>query len=208
MARHFDIGAGNSRLVVASHNEGKVGEIRDLLAPFGVETVSASELGLPDPEETGDTFIANAELKALAATKASGIVALADDSGLIVDALMGAPGIFTARWAGEPRDFAVAMRKVEQELHDKGAHEPGDRRASFVAALSLAWPDGHMETVEGRVAGHLIWPPRGDKGFGYDPVFVPDGYDMTFGEMEGADKLAISHRAIAFQKLIERCFAA
>ncbi len=208
MARQFDIGGGEARLVVASHNEGKVSEIRDLLAPFGVATVSAGELDLEDVEETGDTFVANAELKALAAAKASGLVALADDSGLAIDALDGAPGIYSARWAGDPRDFFRAMERVEKALSEKGADNPDARRARFVAALTLGWPDGHTESVEGIVAGHLIWPPRGEKGFGYDPVFVPDGHDLTFGEMDSADKHAISHRADAFSKLIDRCFSA
>jgi len=190
------------RLVVASHNAGKLREIRDLLAPFGVDAVSAGDLGLPEPEETGSSFIANAELKALAAATAAGLPALADDSGLAVDALAGDPGIYSARWAGPARDFALAMRKVWQALPP----DCGDRRAHFVSVLTLAWPDGHRESFEGRVHGHLTWPPRGDRGFGYDPMFVPDGFDITFGEMEPALKHTISHRAVAFRQLIDACF--
>ena len=206
MARRVQISDSNIRLVVASHNEGKVREIRDLLEPFGIETVSAAELGLDDVEETGRTYVANAELKALAAAKASGLVALADDSGLSVDALDGDPGIYSARWAGEPRDFMRAMERVEAALQEKGKTSAEDRTAAFVAALTLAWPDGHTESVEGRVAGHLIWPPRGDRGFGYDPVFVAEGRRDTFGEMDPAEKHEISHRADAFKRLIAACF--
>jgi XTP/dITP diphosphohydrolase len=191
-----------TRLVIASHNAGKVREIDDLLRPFGVEAVPAASLNLPEPEETGTTFRANAELKARAAALAARLPALADDSGLAVAALDGAPGIYSARWAGESKDFAAAMARVWRELPD-GA----DRRASFVAALSLCWPDGHCETFEGRVEGSLVWPPRGVKGFGYDPMFVPDGGTVTFGEMEPAAKHAISHRADAFRKLVAACFA-
>ena len=190
------------RLVIASHNRGKVAEIADLLAPLGVDALSAAALGLAEPEETGTTFRENAELKARAAARASGLPALADDSGLAVDALAGAPGIHSARWAGEARDFAAAMRKLETVL----GGSPG--RAHFVCALALAWPDGHVETVKGTVSGHLRFPPRGARGFGYDPVFVPDGHDITFGEMEPEDKHAISHRADAFRKLLARCFGA
>ncbi|WP_299435943.1 RdgB/HAM1 family non-canonical purine NTP pyrophosphatase [uncultured Rhodospira sp.] len=196
--RRFD----GDTLVVASHNPGKVREIAALLAPFGLgRVVSAKELGLPEPEETGKTFLANAVLKALAATQASGQPALADDSGLEVHALEGAPGILSARWAGPDKNFARAMERV--------AHELGggrDRRANFTCALALAWPDGHVETFEGRVFGDIIWPPRGDRGFGYDPIFLPDGHDLTFGEMEPDDKHAISHRAEAFRKLVAACF--
>jgi len=197
--RHFEGG----KLIVASHNKGKVREIRDLLAPFGVETVSAGELDLAEPEETGTTFRANAELKALAAAKASGLPALADDSGLCVDALNGEPGIYSARWAGPSKDFSVAMKKVEDELAARNAKT---RAAHFTCALTLAWPDGHVETFEGYVRGQLTWPPRGDKGFGYDPVFVPNGFDITFGEMEPEKKHAMSHRADAFRQLIDACF--
>lgn len=190
------------KLVIASHNAGKVREIGNLLAPFGTEVVSAGALGLPEPDETGATFEANAELKALAAARASGLPALADDSGLCVVALDNAPGIYSARWAGPGKDFKVAMRKVEEKL--AGTE---DRRAFFVAVLSLAWPDGHTETFRGEVHGSVVWPPRGERGFGYDPIFVPAGRHETFGEMEPAAKHAISHRAVAFKKLVEVCFA-
>jgi XTP/dITP diphosphohydrolase len=189
------------RLVVASHNAGKVREIEELLAPFAVECLSAAALDLPEPEETGETFEANAELKARAAATASRLPALADDSGLAVEALGGEPGIYSARWAGPGRDFALAMRKVEDRLADAA-----DRRARFVAALCLAWPDGRVETFRGEVRGTLVWPPRGSKGFGYDPMFLPDGRSLTFGEMEPDEKHAISHRADAFQKLVDACF--
>jgi len=193
-----------SRLVIASHNPGKAREIAELLAPFGVEVISAAVLDLPEPEETATTFIGNAELKARAAATRSGLPALADDSGLVVHALDGAPGIYSARWAGPGKDFSVAMTRVQHELQAKGA---ADRRAHFVAALSLCWPDDHCESFEGRVEGTLVWPPRGGKGFGYDPMFVPDGHDVTFGEMEPAAKHAISHRADAFRRLTAACFA-
>ena len=197
MARRFTGG----RLVIASHNAGKVREIVDLLSPYGADIVSAAELGLAEPEETGTTFEANAELKARAAATASGLPALADDSGLAVAALDGRPGIHSARWAGPGKDFADAMARIHDALG------PGaERRAWFVSALSLAWPDGHVETREGRVTGDLVWPPRGARGFGYDPMFLPDGQDLTFGEMEPDKKHAISHRAEAFRKLIEACF--
>lgn len=188
-------------LVIASHNQGKLREIADLMAPYARHFRSAQELNLPEPEETGDTFGANAELKARAAAGA-GHVALADDSGLVVPALGGLPGIYSARWAGPSRDFFMAMAKVEQEMGGNA-----DRAAHFVCALALAWPDGHCEIVEGRVDGRLVWPPRGTKGFGYDPMFMPDGYDVTFAEMEPEAKHAISHRADAFRKLVGRCFA-
>jgi XTP/dITP diphosphohydrolase len=189
------------RLVVASHNPGKVREIEELLRPFAVECVSAAALGLPEPEETGATFEANAELKARAAALASGLPALADDSGLAVDALGGEPGIYSARWAGPARDFGLAMRKVEERL--AGA---ADRRARFVAVLCVAWPDGHVARFRGEVRGTLVWPPRGSKGFGYDPMFQPEGRSQTFGEMEPDEKHAISHRADAFRKLVNACF--
>ena len=198
MARTFTGG----RLVVASHNPGKVREINELLRPYGVEAVSAGDLNLPEPEETGLTFVANAELKALAAAIAAGLPALADDSGLAVAALDGAPGIYSARWGGPKKDFAMAMERVHREI---GANP--DRRAHFVCALCLAWPDGHVETFEGKVNGELVWPPRGSQGFGYDPMFVPGGYDITFGEMEPEKKHAMSHRAKAFAQLVETCFA-
>ncbi|MBF0561268.1 MAG: RdgB/HAM1 family non-canonical purine NTP pyrophosphatase [Alphaproteobacteria bacterium] len=190
-----------SRLVVASHNLGKVREIGDLLAPFAIKVVSAGELGLPEPEETGTTFASNAVLKALASAKAANQPALADDSGLAVAALSGAPGIYSARWGGPNKDFQAAMARVEQELSGLP-----DRRAHFVCVLALAWPDGHCETFDGQVHGTLVWPPRGTRGFGYDPIFQPDGYAMTFGEMDPVEKHAISHRAEAFRKLVSACF--
>jgi len=192
--------ARGSTLVVASHNPGKVREIRDLLAPFGVETRGAAELGLAEPEETGMTFAENAALKARAAAKASGMPALADDSGLAVDSLGGAPGIYSARWAGEAKDFSIAMARVERELKDKGTRDFG---AKFVCALALCLPDGNCEIFEGEVHGTLGFPPRGTKGFGYDPIFVADGMTETFGEIGPEQKHAISHRARAFAKLIE-----
>jgi XTP/dITP diphosphohydrolase len=192
------------QLVIASHNAGKVREIAELLAPYGVDVVSAAQLDLPEPEETATTFIGNAELKARAAAAAAGRPALADDSGLVVPALDGAPGIYSARWAGPTKDFAIAMARVQ---HDLEASSGADRRAYFVAALSLCWPDGHCESFEGRVDGRLVWPPRGSMGFGYDPMFVPDGHAITFGEMEPAAKHAISHRADAFRQLTAACFA-
>jgi XTP/dITP diphosphohydrolase len=201
MARRLTPG----RLVVASHNRGKVVEIAELVGPFGVTPVSAGELGLPEPEETGTTFRANAELKARAAAEATGLPALADDSGLSVAALDGQPGIHSARWAGEPRDFGRAMEKVEEALRAAGALSPESRRAWFTCALSLAWPDGEIATFEGEVHGTLVWPPRGTNGFGYDPVFVADGHDITFGEMAPAAKHAISHRAHAFAALKAAC---
>lgn len=197
------------KLVVASHNEGKVKEIRALLEPFGVETVSAAELDLPEPEETEKTFKGNAELKALAAARAADMPALSDDSGLAVDILDGEPGIYSARWAetGEGRDFSVAMTRVEKEMCEKNGGPEGNRKARFICALTLAWADGHVETFEGSVAGNLVWPGRGTRGFGYDPVFQPDGHKITFGEMDPAAKHAISHRAHAFEQLIDACFA-
>ena len=191
------------RLVVASHNAGKVREIADLLAPFAIDIVSAAELNLPEPEETGDTFTANALLKAEEAVQGSGLPALADDSGLAVEALDGAPGLYSARWAGPERDFQMAMALVQEKLG-----QTPNRRAYFISVLALAWPDGHTECFEGRVHGDLIWPPRGDKGFGYDPMFLLDGYDMTFGEMNYDEQQSISHRAVAFQKLIDGCVGA
>ena len=193
------------RLVVASHNAGKVREIRELVAPHGLAVVSAGELGLPEPEETGDTFAANAELKAVAAAQGSGLPALSDDSGLEVEALDGAPGIYSARWAGAAKDFALAMRRVAEEVRGLGGWgEPGPR-ANFTCALCLAWPDGVTELFEGKVYGHLVWPPRGGKGFGYDPMFVADGQRLTFGEMEPDAKHAISHRARAFALFARAC---
>lgn len=191
------------KLVIASHNPGKVREIGELLAPFGVEVVSAGALGLPEPVEDGLTFAANAEIKARAAAAASGLPALADDSGLVVHGLDGAPGIHSARWAGPAKDFAHAMRRVWTELAERRSD---DKRAHFVAALALCWPDGDCETHQGEVHGTLVWPPRGTHGFGFDPMFRADGQSLTFGEMAPAAKHALSHRANAFRKLIDACF--
>ena len=186
------------RLVIASHNAGKVREIAELLAPYGVDVVSAGALGLPEPEETETSFAGNAELKARHAAQASGLIALADDSGLSVTALDGAPGIYSARWAGPDKDFAMAMGKVEERLEEAGAQ---DSAAWFTSALAVAWPGGPAVVVEGRVDGTLTFPPRGDKGFGYDPIFVPQGLSQTFGEIEPVTKDGMSHRARAFEKL-------
>jgi XTP/dITP diphosphohydrolase len=199
------------RLVIATHNSGKLWEMRELLAPYGIDAVSAGDLGLPEPEETGVTFAENARLKAASAAGAAALPAFADDSGLCVEALDGAPGIYSARWAGEARDFSAAMRRVESELSARGAKPP--YRAAFVSVLCVAWPDGHAEEFEGRVDGELVFPPRGTKGFGYDPIFLPDGHERTFGEMMSAEKHAIpadgsralSHRARAFQALARSC---
>ena len=187
------------RLVIASHNEGKVAEISALLAPFAIAGVPAASLGIPEPEETGDSFEANAALKARAAAEASGLPALADDSGLVVPALGGAPGIYSSRWAGAAKDFRQAMKRVQRELGNS------DRSARFVAVLALGWPDDRMELFRGEVAGNLVWPPRGERGFGYDPMFVPKGGVETFGEMDPAEKHKISHRARAFTALIQGC---
>jgi XTP/dITP diphosphohydrolase len=200
-------------IVVASHNQGKVREIIDLLGPFGFEVTSAAALGLAEPEETGATFEANAALKARAAAEASGLPALADDSGLAVDALAGRPGIFSARWAGPGKDFSLAMQRLEEALQKAGARIPEHRRAHFVSALALAVPNRAVETFTGRVDGTVVWPPRGDKGFGYDPIFVPDGHDRTFGEMTAEEKHgwrpgkadALSHRARAFRLFAREC---
>jgi len=189
---------GGTKLVVASHNKGKIWEINQLIAPYGLEAVSAGALGLPEPEETETTFEGNARLKALAAATGSGLPALADDSGLEVECLGGAPGIFSARWAGPQKDFSVAMEKVAQEITARHGWAAPGPRANFISVLCLAWPDGDTQTYEGKVFGRLVWPPRGGNGFGYDPMFVPDGYDQTFGEMEPAGKYAISHRTRAF----------
>jgi XTP/dITP diphosphohydrolase len=197
MTRRLDGG----RLVIASHNPGKVSEIGALVAPFGVRVVSVAALGLPVPDETGDSFAANAEIKARAAAAGSGLPALADDSGLCVAALNGAPGIHSADWAGASRDFELAMQRVADAI--AGA---SDRRAHFVCALVLAWPDQQIACFEGVVHGRLVWPPRGDRGFGYDPMFVPDGHALTFGEMPPEAKHRISHRADAFRKLVAACF--
>ena len=185
------------KLVIATHNPGKVREIGDLLRPLGLETVSAGDLGLPEPEETGSTLTENAILKAKAAALASGLPALADDSGVTVAALNGAPGIYSARWAGPDKDFNLAMQRVNDELGDSK-----DRSAAFVCVLTLAWPDGETQSFEGRIDGEVIWPPRGTKGFGYDPIFIAEGHDISFAEMEPAEKHRISHRARAFEKLV------
>ena len=202
------------RLVIATHNAGKLKEMRELLAPHGVSAVSAGELGLAEPQETGTSFRDNARIKALAAATAAKLPAFADDSGLAVDALAGAPGIHSARWAGEPRDFCRAMQKVEDELRARGATVASQRSAHFVSALCVAWPDSHIEEFEARVDGTLVWPPRGTAGFGYDPIFLPDGYDRTFGEMTAEEKhglpprgLGLSHRARAFLKLARACLS-
>jgi XTP/dITP diphosphohydrolase len=188
------------RLVIASHNPGKVEEIAALLAPFAVETIAAGALGIPEPDETGDSFEANAALKAWAAAEASGLPALADDSGLVVPALGGAPGIYSARWAGPAKDFQVAMERVHRELGDK------DRSARFVAVLAVAFPGDREELFRGEVEGSLTWTPRGDRGFGYDPIFIPQRATLTFGEIDPVEKHRISHRALAFAKLVERYF--
>ena len=194
------------RLVIATHNPGKLVEMRDLLSLYGVEAVSAGELGLPEPDEIGTTFRANARIKAEAAAKAASMPAFADDSGLAVDALGGDPGIYSARWAGPDKDFRVAMNKIQSLLVEHGAKAPEQRRGHFVSALCVAWPDGHLEEVEARADGTLVWPPRGTAGFGYDPIFVPDGYDLTFGQIDPDEKHRISHRARAFERLVQECF--
>ena len=193
MARRFT----EKKLVIASHNKGKIKEIAELLAPFGIEVFSAGELDLPEPEETEKTFIGNAQLKSTAAANGANLPALADDSGLAVSALDGAPGIYSARWAGPDKDFDMAMEKVQNGI---GNHP--DRRASFICALSLAWPDGHVENFEGRVEGEIVWPKRGSHGFGYDPIFLPLGHDITFGEMSADGKRQLSHRARALDAMI------
>jgi XTP/dITP diphosphohydrolase len=195
---HRHLGPG--RLVIATHNAGKLREIAALVAPFGVDAVSAGSLGLPEPEETGTTYQANAELKAHAAAQAAKLPALADDSGVAIEALNGAPGIYTARWAGPTKDFRIAMERANRELGDNP-----NRLAQFVCCLALAWPDGHVETFQSEWPGTLTWPPRGDHGFGYDPMFVPNGQTQTAGEMDPALKHAQSHRAQAFRKLVDAC---
>lgn len=197
MTRKFD----GDTIVLATHNAGKVREIGALLGAFSVRVRAAGDLNLPEPEETEDSFIGNAKLKALAAATAAGLPALADDSGLAVNALNGDPGIYSARWAGPEKDFNIAMQKVQDALGDNP-----DRSAAFICALALAWPDGHVETFEGRIDGTLVWPARGGNGFGYDPMFVPDGHDITFGEMDPAAKHLMSHRARAFTQLVNHCF--
>ncbi|MGJ7039758.1 XTP/dITP diphosphohydrolase [Shinella sp. BE166] len=206
-------------IVVASHNAGKIREIEDLIGPFGFSAKSAAELNFEEPDETGTTFEENATIKALASAKASGLPALSDDSGLVVDALDGAPGVYTANWAetaNGTRDFAMAMEKVEKALAEKGVSEAKDRTARFVSVLCLAWPDGHTELFRGEVEGQVVWPPRGTQGFGYDPVFQPEGYETTFGEMSAeqkhgwkpGDAAALSHRARAFKIFVETCLTA
>jgi len=202
----------SGRVVIATHNPGKLREMRELLAPYGIEAVSAGELGLAEPEETGTTFGENARIKAEAAAQATGLPAFADDSGLVVDALGGQPGIHSARWAGPDKDFAAAMQEIDSLLRERGAVAPAARQAHFVSALCLAWPDRHFEEFEARIDGTLVWPPRGSLGFGYDPMFLPDGYDRTFGEMSAEEKhglpprgMGLSHRARAFVKLAEAC---
>ncbi len=198
--------------MIATHNPGKLAEMRELLAPHGVAAVSAGDLGLAEPEETGNDFRSNAAIKAIAAAKATKLPAFADDSGIVVDALDGAPGIYSARWAGPNKDFAAAMAQIERLLQERGATTPDKRKAHFVSGLCVAWPDDHLEEVEARVDGTLVWPPRGTAGFGYDPMFLPDGHGRTFGEMTSVEKhglppigLGLSHRARAFVKLAEIC---
>jgi XTP/dITP diphosphohydrolase len=200
------------RLVIATHNPGKLAEMRGLLAPYGIEATSAGELKLSEPNETGMTFRDNARIKAAAAARATGLPAFADDSGLAIDALDGAPGIHSARWAGADKDFRRAMTEVETRLQERGATTPERRRAHFISALCVAWPEGDVAEFEGRVDGTLVWPPRGDQGFGYDPMFLPDGHARTFGEMSSEEKhelpprgKGLSHRARAFFKLAEAC---
>jgi len=203
------------RLLIATHNAGKLAELRELLAPYGIDAISAPDMGLSEPEETGTTFGDNARLKALAAARMSALPAFADDSGLVVDALDGAPGIYSARWAGPERNFRRAMETVEQKLRERGATTAEGRKARFVSALCVAWPDRHVEEFEARVDGTLVWPPRGDQGFGYDPMFLPDGHARTFGEMSSEEKhglpprgKGLSHRARAFRMLAAACLAA
>jgi XTP/dITP diphosphohydrolase len=200
------------KLVIATHNPGKLAEMKELLAPYGIEAMSAGELGLSEPDETGNDFRSNAAIKAIAAAQATKLPSFADDSGIVVDALDGAPGIYSARWAGPSKDFAAAMAQIERLLQERGATTPDKRTAHFVSALCVAWPDDHLEEVEARVDGTLVWPPRGTAGFGYDPMFLPNGHDRTFGEMTSIEKhglpplgLGLSHRARAFVKLAEIC---
>jgi len=200
------------KLIIATHNPGKLAEMRELLAPYGIVAISAGELKLAEPDETGMSFRENARIKAEAAAKAAGLPAFSDDSGLAVDALDGAPGIYSARWASPDKDFPRAMETIEQKLRERGATTPERRKAQFVSALCVAWPDGHAEEFEARVDGTLVWPPRGDQGFGYDPMFLPDGHTRTFGEMPSEEKhglpprgKGLSHRARAFVKLAEAC---
>ncbi|MCA0870427.1 RdgB/HAM1 family non-canonical purine NTP pyrophosphatase [Seohaeicola saemankumensis] len=202
MTRKFS----GDRLLVATHNKGKLEEMAHLLEPYGVQVVGAAEMDLPEPEETEDTFVGNARIKAHAAAKATGLPALSDDSGIMIDALNGAPGVYTADWAETEngRDFMMAMSRANSELEAVKAAHP--RLAQFCCTLVLAWPDGHDEVFPGTMPGHLVWPPRGDNGFGYDPMFVPDGYDITFAEMDRWDKNKISHRARAVKLFVDGCF--
>ncbi len=193
------------RLVVATHNPGKVWEINQLIAPYGFAAVAAKDLGLSEPAETETTFQGNAQLKALFAAKGSGLPALADDSGIEIDALEGAPGVYTADWAGPERDFSIAMQRVHDELAERLGWKGEPLRANFISVLCLGWPDGETELFEGKVYGHVVWPPRGTNGFGYDPIFVADGQTLTFGEMEPAKKYAISHRTRAFDVFKRAC---
>ncbi|CAN7144595.1 RdgB/HAM1 family non-canonical purine NTP pyrophosphatase [Neorhizobium sp. LjRoot104] len=206
-------------IVVASHNAGKIREIAELIGPFGFSAKSAAELKFGEPDETGTTFEENAAIKALASAKASGLPALSDDSGIVIDALDGAPGVYTANWAEREdgsRDFQMAMEKIEKALEERGATRPEQRGCRFVSVLCLAWPDGHTEMFRGEVEGTVVWPPRGTQGFGYDPVFQPQGYDITFGEMSSDQKHgwkpgepeALSHRARAFKRFVETCLEA
>ncbi len=199
MARRFAGGA----LVIATHNPGKLAEMQDLLRPYGIEAAGAGALGLPEPEENGASFEENAALKTRAAATSSGLPALADDSGLVIPALGGAPGVYSARWAGAAKDFTLAMARVERELQGER-----DRRAYFVAVLALAWPDGHIESFRGEVHGSVVFPPRGTRGFGYDPIFLPEGEARTFGELDPAARMAVSHRTVAFRRLAGACFGA
>jgi XTP/dITP diphosphohydrolase len=199
MARRFAGGA----LVIATHNLGKLVEMQDLLRPYRIDVTGAGALGLPEPDETGATFEDNAALKARAAASVSGLPAVADDSGLVVAALGGAPGIYSARWAGAAKDFTLAMARVERELGGRG-----DRSAYFVAVLALAWPDGHIESFRGEVHGSVVFPPRGTRGFGYDPIFLPTGETQTFGELDATARMAVSHRSVAFRQLARACFGA
>jgi XTP/dITP diphosphohydrolase len=214
MARDLAHRRITGRLVIATHNPGKLVEMHDLLSVYGVEAVSAGELGLPEPDETGTTFRANARIKAEAAAKAANMPAFADDSGLAVDTLNGDPGIYSARWAGPDKDFRGAMNKIQNLLVERGAKAPEQRRGHFVSALCVAWPDGHVEEFEATVDGTIVWPPRGTLGFGYDPLFKPDGHERTFGEMPSEEKhglpphgRGLSHRARAFLELADACLS-
>jgi XTP/dITP diphosphohydrolase len=202
MTRKFE----GDKLLVATHNKGKLGEITEILAPFGVSVVGAGEMNLPEPEETEDTFVGNARIKAHAAAKATGLPALSDDSGITIDALNGAPGVYTADWAetGKGRDFMMAMTRANDEITAVGPHAP--RTAQFRCTLVIAWPDGHDEVFEGVMPGQLVWPIRGEHGFGYDPMFQPDGYDITCAQMDPAEKNKISHRGRAVAQFVQGCF--